>query len=552
MRLDQEYLWVDALSDECEDWEIAELDDEALRRDAFARSVSFGTGGIRAVMGIGPNRLNRITVAWATAGLAAHLLESCNHTPRVVIAYDTRIHSTSFSRVAAQALVAAGCVPILFGEPQPTPVLSFAVRHLGCDAGVVITASHNPMEYNGYKVYDNTGDQATNKLAGDIAARLATIDPLQVPLGDLEDALSRGAASWASDEVCDAYLKAVLEQSTGVDCRNLRVAYSPLNGTGITHARRVMDARGIDYVLVQEQVAPDGHFPTCPKPNPESSEAMRAVCALAVSTDADLALATDPDSDRIGVAVRHGDGMSQLTGDEVGLLLLDYLCGSGALPMHPVAISTIVSTPLLESVAKSYGVELRRTLTGFKYIGEQIDLLEHEGRAGDFLCGIEESCGYLRGTYARDKDGVVALMLVCEIAAWHKHQGRDLVEALDKLHDRYGYMTSRQVSLKTDAKAVVAMVRAHLPHELGGIAVDRVLDYATGAPMPGDPGQVLPASDVLQLDLVGGSRVMIRPSGTEPKVKAYCFAAGTSSDEAAAKLESLTSAARELLSAERR
>lgn len=547
MQSNLETRWAEALSNECEAWELAEFDNAALRKEAFSRNVTFGTGGIRALMGIGPNRLNRLTVTWATAGLAAHLHDSCRQKPSVVIAYDTRIHSKSFALTTAQVLVSSGCTAYLFKNPQPTPVLSFAVRQLGCDAGVVITASHNPKEYNGYKVYDHTGDQATDALAKAIADKLKSIDPFQVADATSKVDAASESISLVPDEVVGAYLQAILEQSTEVDCSDLRVAYTPLNGTGLEPVTHVLGKRGVDYVLVKEQTAPDGTFPTCPKPNPELPEAMRAVCDLARLEAADLALANDPDADRIGVAVRHEGDMLLLTGDEVGLLLLDFLCSVIPPTGHPVAVSTIVSTPLLETVAERHGVELRRTLTGFKYVGEQIGLLEQEDRTNDFLCGIEESCGYLRGSYVRDKDGVVSLMLVCEMAAWHKHHGRDLVDALNDLYERYRYMVSRQVSLTTDAAAVVASLRENLPHELGGIEVSRVLDYKDGAPMPGDTTQTLPASNVLQLDLVDGSRVMIRPSGTEPKVKAYCFAAGASSIDANMQLELLCAAAKKLL-----
>ena len=552
MQSDLKKRWVEALYNESEAWEVSELDDAELCEDAFSRNVSFGTGGIRALMGIGPNRLNCLTVAWATAGLAAHLCNSCHQTPRVVIAYDTRIHSKLFAMVTARTLAATGCSAIVFKEPQPTPILSFAVRQLACDAGVVITASHNPMEYNGYKVYDHTGNQATDALANAIAEKMECIDPFQVASEDFDSASERGLITWASNEVVSTYLDAVLEQSTKIDCSNLRVAYSPLNGTGLKPVVHILNEMRVAYMLVEDQILPDGSFPTCPKPNPESPEAMHAVCDLAHNGLADLALANDPDADRIGVAARHADTLRMLTGDEVGLLLLDFLCNVVPHTGQPVVTSTIVSTPLLEAIAERNGVGLRRTLTGFKYVGEQMGLLEREGRINDFLCGIEESCGYLRGSHVRDKDGIVSLMLICEMAAWHKRQGRDLIAAVEDLYERCRHVVSQPVSLRTNAAAVVNSLRMNLPHELGGISVDRVLDYKNGAPMPGDSTQTLPASNVLQFDLNDGSRIMIRPSGTEPKVKAYCFAAGKSSDEAKTQLERLSDAVKQLLGDEER
>ena len=544
--------WEDALQADVEPWEEDRARHESERADALACDVSFGTGGIRALMGIGPNRLNRLTVARASAGLAAHLL-STNPSPTVVIAYDTRRHSADFARVAAGAFAAVGVRTIVFSKPCSTPLLSFAVPTLAADAGVVLTASHNPMEYNGYKVYGPSGDQATDDLAHAVQAKIREFDPFDVPIEPFDEALRRGMVTWVDERIEDEYVRAVLAQSTRVDCSNISVVYSPLNGCGLKPSQMVLEKLGVRYGLVEAQCSPDGTFPTCPKPNPELPAAMGLAMQQALEEEADLALANDPDADRIGVAVRRNGDMRLLTGDEVGLLLLDFLCNAHALPAQPVAITTIVSSPLLDVIARDAGVELRRTLTGFKYIGEQINLLEEQGRADDFVVGVEESCGYLRGTYLRDKDGVVALMLACEVAAWHKRRGKDLLEALEELYERYGHVVSKQVSVevngvdgRNELAKLMERLRTDAPKSVGGLAVGTVYDYVSGAPMPGDPSQKLPPANVLQLDLVDDCRLIVRPSGTEPKVKAYCFARGKTREQANARLESMEVDARKL------
>lgn len=563
MANDDAQAWFDALCDDVEPWELERFDDAAEREVAFSGELRFGTGGIRALMGIGPARMNSITIARAAQGVADYLLARDVPGPisPVAIAYDTRRHSEDFAQVTAQVLVGNGVHVHLFRRPVPTPVLSFAVRELGCCMGIVLTASHNPMEYNGFKVYGSTGDQATDVLARDIQARIQAVDMLKgahaIPLDQAERA---GLLSYVGDELVDSFVLAVLRQSVGVDCSHVRVVYTPLNGTGLAPARKVMDHLGVSYELVDAQKEPDGTFPTCPKPNPENPKAMHLAMVQAQVDGADLALGSDPDADRIGVAVRHGDEMRLLTGNEVALLLLEFLCQRAALPKDAVAVTTIVSSPLADAIAQSHGVELRRTLTGFKYIGEQVDLLDQQGRADRFVFGFEESCGYLRGSYVRDKDSLVALMLVCELCAWHKAQGRDLVDALEDLHERYGYMVDRQVSCASSRKAIeglMARVRSNPPQSLAGLAVERAIDYAKGAPMPvvdghGPGGQTLPPSNVLEFRLADGSKVMLRPSGTEPKVKAYIFAAGTSLELAGSKLDILERYVHALLGAERR
>lgn len=551
--------WYSRLEGSLLPWEIEALEDPAQVADAFSRELSFGTGGIRALMGIGPNRLNTLTVSRAAAGLGSYLLDKCAdaHEPKeptVVMAYDTRHHSRDFALTSALVLSAMGCRTSVFPQPVPTPVLSFATRWLSADAGVVITASHNPREYNGFKVYGPTGCQATDALAHAVQEHIARHDPFDIPVSDYDEAIVSGKLAWIGDAVLGTYLSEVTSALPPNPCDDLAVAYSPLNGTGRVPAGRLLRRLGVKHAVVATQECPDGDFPTCPKPNPEHPETMSSVMDLAIDQGCDIAVANDPDADRVGIAVRHDGAMRLLTGDEFGLLLLDFLCETADLPESPIAVTTIVSSPLLSTIADANGIVLRRTLTGFKYIGEQMDLLVSEGRANSFVCGIEESCGYLRGTYARDKDGMVALGLACKVAAWHKAHGRDLASALDDLYARYGHVLSQQVSLElpvtsgqSELDGRMASLRERPPATLGGLAVKQTLDYKICASMPGDPSQVLPASNVYQLDLVDGSRVIVRPSGTEPKVKAYCFARADRREEAVRTLASLRSDVSSLL-----
>ena len=341
--------WERELLADVEPWEIARARDAAEREDAVARDLAFGTGGIRALMGIGPNRLNRLTVARVSAGVAAYLRGECDRRPTVVIAYDTRRHSEDFAQVAAGAFAAAGVRALVFDAPCATPILSFAVPRFAADAGVVITASHNPMEYNGYKVYGPLGDQATDKLAHAVQAAVGEQDPFRVPVTPFHECVASGAVEMIDGSVSEEFVRAVLAQSTGTPCANISVAYTPLHGCGLVPVEKTLEARGIRYALVEEQCEPDGTFRTCPNPNPELATAMSHVMRRAREADADLALANDPDVDRIGVGVRHGADMTLLTGDEVGLLLLDYMCRATKLPERPIALTTIVSSPLLDA-----------------------------------------------------------------------------------------------------------------------------------------------------------------------------------------------------------
>ena len=547
-------IWVEELRKESLEWELAALDDQSAVEDAFSRNLSFGTGGIRGVMGIGPNRMNRLTVGMAAQGLANYLAKTVGCAgASVAVAYDTRLHSRDFANATASVLAANGIHVHLFGEPQPTPVLDFAVRRLGCSAGVVITASHNPKEYNGFKVYDETGDQITDAAAYAVQAEIEAVDVFdEVTSISIDEGVQGGYISYVDSSLVDDFVSAVYAESLGVDCSELCVVYSPLNGAGLVPATMMLDRMGVSYALVDGQDIPDGTFPTCPKPNPENPAAMERGMAQAEREVADLFLATDPDSDRIGVAVVH-DGRAQiLSGNEVGLLVFDYIARhfvSSRSSMPPVAVTTIVSTPLADEVAKAHGIELRRTLTGFKYVGEQIGFLERSGDKDRFIFGMEESCGYLRGNYVRDKDGICGLMLACEVAAAYKAKGMDLIDALEVLYRRYGYVVGDQLSLdlpgargRAATASVMRELRERDVERILGLPVKQKIDYSLGASMPvvgGPSTQGLPPSDVLEFRFAGNVKLIVRPSGTEPKIKAYCFAVGATRAEADRKLRSL-------------
>lgn len=527
-----------------------------LLEDAFARDLHFGTGGLRAKLGMGPNRLNVWTVGKATQGLA-NWLNSQVDDPLVVIARDSRRGGPEFVRRAAEVLTANGIRSAVFEYPAPTPVLSFAVRDLGCSAGIVVTASHNPAEYNGYKVYGSDGCQATTEMCRQIQAAIDSVDVFDdVRTEPFDVAFDCGMTAWVSGGVLDRYVSSTLSCSQGVDCADISVAYTPLNGAGLVCTQRVLGNMGLGaFHVVGEQAEPNGDFPTCAKPNPEVPQAMESVVDLARRERCDLALATDPDADRMGVVVRHGSEYIKLSGNQVGVLLLDWLArrvaSRGDLD-RKVVVTTIVTTPMADDVANGYGLELRRTLTGFKFTGEQIGLLEKDDRRGDFLFGLEESLGYLFGTHVRDKDGIEACMLVCEMAANLKSDGLDLIDAMERLYDRYGWWSGKQLTRAFEGAdgagrmaALMDRLRTGAPTEIAGLTVDHVIDYKAGAPMPivnalaDEPVQTLPPSNVLEWRLSNGSRVLVRPSGTEPKLKVYLFAKGLSKESADKRLDAL-------------
>lgn len=531
--------------------------------EAFYRELSFGTGGLRGKIGLGSNRLNAYTVGKATQGLADYL-NSTFENPTVALCRDTRHGSEEFVRRVAEVLAGNGIKSYLFDRVEPTPALSFAVRELGCSAGVNITASHNPAAYNGYKVYGPDGCQITVEAAEAIQAAIDPVDCFDgVKAMAFDRALDEGLVQWVPERVLDRYIEETLEVSTGEDCSALRIVYTPLHGVGLECVSRVLEGIGVaDVATVDEQCVQDGDFPTCPYPNPEVREALELGLEYCDRVKPDLLLATDPDTDRVGIAVPHAGEYKLLTGNEVGLLLLDFLAskagGSGADMARVVACTTIVSAPMADDVARARGLELRRTLTGFKFIGEQVGVLESEGREGDFLMGFEESYGYLAGTSVRDKDAVVASMLICELAAHWKKRGMDLYEAMERLYEEYGYWSSSLLGQAyegpegaSDMAAMMSGLREHAPERVGGFAVAQCIDYSQGAPMPvvnpSDEPQRLPEADVLEFRLADGSRVLFRPSGTEPKAKAYVFAKGADRAESESKHAALAADAKSIL-----
>ena len=512
--------------------------------DAFYRNLAFGTGGLRGVIGAGTNRMNVHTVAKASQGLADYLLKTAEK-PSVVIGYDSRLRSDDFARVAAGVFAANHIRVQLWPELLPVPTVSFATRYLHADAGVMITASHNPAKYNGYKVYGADGCQITTEAAAGILAEIEKLDIFaDVRTGEFARALADGRITYIPEGVLTAYLKEVENQSVlfgeAVD-RDVAIVYSPLNGTGLVPVTRVLKQAGYTNItVVAEQEQPDGNFPTCPYPNPEIREAMALGIQYAKKQNADLLLATDPDCDRVGIAVKDGKGeYVLLSGNETGLLLLDYLCAQrikhGKMPEKPVMVKTIVTMDLGERIAASYGVETRNVLTGFKFIGEQIGILEKSGHAERYIFGFEESYGYLSGSYVRDKDGVNAAFLICEMFSYYKTRGIGLTDRLQQLYARYGYCLNTLHSYEFDGAAgfekmqqIMARFRRGV-ETIGPKKVRKVLDYA-----PGLDG--LPKADVLKYLLEDNCSVVVRPSGTEPKLKTY-ISVSAETREAAQNLE---------------
>ena len=536
--------------------------------DAFRCELAFGTAGLRGVIGAGPNRMNVYTVGKATQGLADYLNAHCQN-PSVAISRDSRNLGEVFVATVAGVLAANGVCAYVYTRPVPTPACSFAVRHLGCDAGINVTASHNPANYNGYKVYGSDGCQIASHAADAIQDSINKTDFFTgIKQVSLEEGVAAGLVKWVPESVYDAFLDAVQEQSlpaSDAASSPVKIVYTPLNGTGLECVTRILARNNIrDVVVVPQQAALDGNFPTCPYPNPEIREALQCGLDLCDSVNPDLLLATDPDADRVGIAVAHKGSHVLLTGNEVGALLCDYVARTrkerGQDLSQMVAVTTIVSTAMVDALAKDYGFELRRTLTGFKHIGGQIALLEQAGHPERFMIGFEESYGYLVGTHVRDKDAVVASMLICQMAQYHRSCGRDLVDAMQDLYEAYGYYKNVTVSLSyPGAKGASRMaqltsgLRCNPPANIAGLKVEEVIDYACGAPMPivgpsaqKEP-QSLPAADVIEFKLEGNAKMIVRPSGTEPKIKAYVFAYGKTQAQASEQAEALVAAANDLL-----
>ncbi len=533
---------------------IAELtsvaNDEEGKNDRFYRDLEFGTGGLRGVIGAGTNRMNIYTVNKATQGLAEYILEN-GVTKRVALSYDSRIKSDYFAESTACVLAANGIEVYIYDELMPTPMLSWAVRALGCGAGVMVTASHNPAKYNGYKVYGSDGCQVTLEAAEIILGKINNIDIFDgVKTMDFDKAVADGMVKFIEDSVIDEYIAKVKEQGLHTDLvadSGLKVVYTPLNGTGNKPVRRVLKEIGIkDVVVVPEQELPDGNFPTCPFPNPEIKEALQYGLNLCEKEKPDLLLATDPDCDRVGIAVPDGDHYELFTGNEVGALLLEYICKErialGTMPKDPIAVKTIVTTDITKAICAKYGVELREVLTGFKFIGEQIGWLEEKGEEQRYIFGFEESYGYLAGGYVRDKDAVVASMLICEMAAFYRTKGISLIEARKRMYDEYGVYFNKLENFTCEGasgmqrmKEIMAGLRANAPKTIGGVEVIAVADYAasTKTAANGDVEKLtLPKSDVITFYLTDDASVIIRPSGTEPKIKVYYTTKGADKAEA--------------------
>lgn len=510
--------------------------------DRFYRDLEFGTGGLRGVIGAGTYRMNEHTVARATQGYSNYLNKAAKN-PSVSIAYDSRNKSDIFAKTAASVFAANGILVNIYKELMPTPSLSYAVRALNCDGGIVVTASHNPAKYNGYKVYGADGCQITLEVADAILAEIEAVDVFDdVKIMDFEAGLSEGKIKYIEDDVITGFIDAVSERALNpkeID-KNVSIVYTPLNGTGRYCVTRCLKENGYTQITIpKEQEMPDGNFTTCPYPNPEIREALEVGLKKAKEVGSDLLLATDPDCDRVGVAVKEGDDYQLISGNQMGILLFDYICktykANGTMPENPVVVTTIVSTKMIDKIAADYGVEVRRVLTGFKFIGEQIGFLEADGEVDRYIFGFEESYGYLSGGHVRDKDGVNASLLICEMFAHYKAMGISLVQMLNQLYEKYGYFKEALQSITFEGASgakkmadLMESLRTNAPKEVAGYKVIAVKDYKAGI------GN-LPKSNVLEFNMEDDINVLVRPSGTEPKIKMYYLVKG-SSEQAGAEI----------------
>lgn len=530
-----------------------EGDDDAIL-DRFYRDLEFGTGGLRGVIGAGAYRLNVYTIRRATQGLADYVNASFEN-GSVAIAHDSRIKSDVFAKEAAKVLAANGIKVHIYSELMPTPMLSWAVRDLKCSAGIVVTASHNPAKYNGYKVYGEDGCQITLEVAETVIGKINNVPMFDgAKLMSFEDGLASGMIEYISQDVIDRYLDKVSEQGIHTELvadSGLKVVYTPLNGAGNKPVRAILEKIGVkDVTVVKEQENPDGNFPTCPYPNPEIKEALMKGLEYCDKVKPDLLLATDPDCDRVGIAVPDPDGDYVLfSGNEVGAMLLKYILqertAKGTMPENPVAVKTIVTTDLCKKIADEYGVELREVLTGFKFIGEQIGFLEDKGEENRYVFGFEESYGYLAGSYVRDKDAVVASMLICEMASFYRTKGITLLQARENMYNQYGNYVQTLKSFTCEGASgmermaeIMSGLRNNGPKEIGGLRVVGFADYVASERtdlLTGEKTEItLPKSNVLTFELEQGAKVIIRPSGTEPKIKAYYTTIGATKAEAEA------------------
>ncbi len=556
--------------DDYKRWLAADLDDPDLKpelqaiegkedeiKDRFAVALKFGTAGLRGVLGAGTNRMNVYVVRQATQGLA-NWVKTQGGSQTVAISYDSRIKSDVFAKAAAEVLAANGVKVRIYDALMPVPALSFATRYYGCNAGIMVTASHNPAKYNGYKAYGPDGCQMTDEAADIVYAEIQKTDVLTgAKVLPFDEGVKAGLIEFVGDDCKQALYEAIEARSVrpGICATaGLKLVYSPLNGSGLVPVTHVLNDIGItDITIVPEQQYPDGNFPTCPYPNPEIFEALRLGLELAKKSGADLMLATDPDADRVGIAVKCKPGSYELvSGNEMGVLLLDYICAGriekGTMPKNPVAVKSIVSTPLADAVAKHYGVELRSVLTGFKWIGDQIANLEAAGEVDRFIFGFEESYGYLAGPYVRDKDAIIGSMLICEMAAYYRSVGSSIKERLEEIYAQYGRYLNKVDSFEFPGlsgmykmNSIMESLRANPPKEFAGYAVEKVTDYKK----PEETG--LPAANVLIYSLAGGATVVVRPSGTEPKIKTYFTTLGKDLAEAQAQKDALAAALKPIL-----
>lgn len=539
---------------------VKDSDDEIL--DRFYTELKFGTAGLRGVLGAGTNRMNIYTVNQASQGIADYLNAKYEN-PTVAIAHDSRMNSDVFARETACVYAANGIKAYIYKDLVPTPMLSFAVRRLNCSSGVIVTASHNPAEYNGYKCYDPEGYQMTDESAAEAYKYIEKVELFGGPRHiDFEEGLASGMIEYISDEVYEEFFDLVESKVLNPGaCRDagLKVIYTPLNGAGNKPVRKILDRIGIRNVtVVPSQEKPDGHFPTCPYPNPEIRQAFEEAFKVAETHDADLLLATDPDCDRMGIAVKDGDGFRLMSGNEVGALFTEYVLSQykarDIMPENPIVVESIVTTDLIGAIAADYGVSIKKTLTGFKYIGEIITELEKKGLEDNYVIGMEESYGYLFGIHARDKDAVVASQLVCEMASYYKLQGKTLIDVMNGLYEKYGSYINRVESFQFKGaagmekmKEIMAGLRENLPKEFAGEKVLKVIDYSTGVItdcVTGEKtGTGLPSSNVLSFNLPNNNSVVVRPSGTEPKIKVYITATAKGFPEAEKMYEALLASA---------
>ena len=537
-------LWLKSIVDEEIVKELKDMaEDPEHIIDAFYKNLAFGTGGLRGIIGAGTNRMNIYTVRKASQGIANYIKKKYPEQERkIAISYDSRIKSDAFARTAAEVYAANGIQVEMYSQLMPTPCLSYAVRELECAAGVMITASHNPAKYNGYKVYDADGCQITTETAKLILFEMEQVDLFtDVKQMDFEEAVEAGQVSYISEEISTRYIEQVKSQTMISSDKhvnqNIKIVYSPLNGTGLKPVLRTLKESGyINIEVVKEQEEPDGHFPTCPYPNPEVKEAMALGLQYAEKQNAEIFLATDPDCDRVGIAVKDSEGKYiLLSGNETGVLLLDYIClcrvANGTMPTDAVMVKSIVTTELAERIAEHYGVKTINVLTGFKYIGEYIGTLEKAGNKDSFIFAFEESCGYLSGSYVREKDAVNGAFLICEMAAFYKNRGITLMDRLNELYQIYGFQlnslhtfTFEGIAGDEKMQRIMRKYRVNV-HTIGEKEVIQCLDYANGL-------EGLPKSDVLKFVLEDGCSVVIRPSGTEPKLKLYISVRAKSKEEA--------------------